>query len=77
MPIMFGDQTAELLLHRAQTSFQIASENYEFATNQARLKFEESGNFKDALAVRIVEESGSGRVRITDPTVAGMGASAK
>ncbi len=72
MPIMFSDQTAELLMKRSIDSHQIASENYEFATNQARLRFEESGNFKDALAVRIVEESGSGRVRITDPTISGQ-----
>lgn len=71
-PIKFSDETAELLMKRSVDSAQIASENYEFATTQSRLDFQSKQNFKDALAVRIIEESGSGRVRITDPTTTGM-----
>lgn len=76
MPIQLGDQTAELLMKRAVHSSQVASENYEFSTNQSRLNHQSRDSMGDALAARVVLESGSGRVRITDPTTAGMKPSA-
>jgi hypothetical protein len=48
----------------------VASEGFSFLAEQARLGYTRSINFADALAVRVIEESGSGRSRILDTTLA-------
>jgi hypothetical protein len=53
----------------------VAADGYQFVSEAMRLGHQRSSDFAAANAARVVLESGSGRTRILDATIAGQRAS--
>lgn len=67
--------TAQDIVVRSTRSSQVAADGYQFVSEAMRLGHQRSSDFAAANAARVVLESGSGRTRILDATIAGQRAS--
>jgi hypothetical protein len=64
--------TAQDIVQRSMRSSQVAADGYQFVSEQMRLGHQRSSDFASANAARVVLESGSGRTRNLDTTIAGQ-----